>query len=107
MGKIYLIAELNSQTPRYKLGVTKRKVSARLKEHQTGASNELLEIAHFESEYYHKIEALLKRDYKPYGADGGTEWFELPDDVMNKFISECKKAEQMFSFLKDSGNPFI
>lgn len=107
MGKIYLIAELNSQTPRYKLGKTKRKVIKRLKEHQTGASNELLEIAHFESEFYHKVEALMKRNYAPYSADGGTEWFELPDDVMNNFIPECKKAEQMFSFLKNSGNPFV
>ena len=107
MGKIYLITELNSQTPRYKLGKTKRKVSQRLKEHQTGASNELIIVAEYESEYYHKIEFFLKNTYKLYATDGGTEWFELPDDVMNNFLSECKKAEQKFSFLKNYGNPFI
>ena len=66
MGKIYLIAELNSNPIKYKLGKTKREVSQRLKEHQTGASNELVIIATYESEFYHKIEALLKRQYQQY-----------------------------------------
>lgn len=107
MGKIYLIAELNSNPIKYKLGKTKRKVSQRLKEHQTGASNELVVVGEYNSEYYHKIEALLKRQYAQYATEGGTEWFTLPDEVMTKFISECEKAEQTFSFLKESGNPFI
>ena len=107
MGKIYLITELNSQTPRYKIGVTKRKVIKRLKEHQTGASNELHILSEYESEYYHRVEATLKNRYRQYRSDGGTEWFELPDDIMKNFQSECKKIEDGIIMLKDSGNPFI
>lgn len=107
MGKVYLIAELNSQTPRYKIGVTKRKVIKRLKEHQTGASNELHIVCEYESEYYHKIEATFKNLYSHYRSDGGTEWFELPDEIMENFLTDCKKFEKNFILLKESGNPFI
>ena len=107
MGKVYLIGELDGSPSKYKLGITKREVRTRLSEHQTGASTKLIIIGIYESEYYTKIETALKNQYSMYRTEGGTEWFELPDDVMNEFLVECKKAEQRFSFLKDSGNPFI
>jgi hypothetical protein len=106
-GYIYLINEYGSEPERFKIGITKGDINKRVKQLQTGSSNELLLINSYQSPHYLKIEKLLHRKYNSYSTDGGTEWFQLPIDEVFNFISECNTAHDMYQSLIDSGNPFI
>ena len=106
-GFVYLIVEWGSEPERYKIGISKNDPQLRLKTHQTSNPHELVLLRKHHSEYYTKIETVMKRDYHKYLLEGGTEWFQLPPDIASNFIKECKRIEDMFNSLKEFGNPYI
>lgn len=98
-GYIYLIVEWGSNPEKYKIGISKNNPTFRLKSHQTSNPNELVLTRKYLSEYYHHIEATMKREYSKYSLEGGTEWFQLPTDIATNFISECQRIESTFSYM--------
>lgn len=106
-GYVYLIVEWGSEPERYKIGISKNDPKLRLKTHQTSNPHELVLLRKHQSEYYTKIETVMKRDYFKYLLEGGTEWFQLPPEIASNFINECKRIEDVFISLKEFGNPYI
>lgn len=106
-GFVYLIVEWGSEPERYKIGISKNDPKLRLKTHQTSNPHELVLLRKHQSEYYTKIETVMKRDYFKYLLEGGTEWFQLPPEIASNFINECKRIEDVFISLKEFGNPYI
>lgn len=106
-GYVYLIVEWGSEPERYKIGISKNDPKLRLKTHQTSNPHELVLLRKHKSEYYTKIETVMKRDYFKYLLEGGTEWFQLPPEIASNFINECKRIEDVFISLKEFGNPYI
>ncbi len=105
MGYLYLIVDWGSDPERYKIGITKNDVEKRLKQLQTGASSELVLLRTYESDNYRKIERWFHRKYSSYATDGGKEWFQLPNDDVLNFITECERIDETVQLLKDQ-NPF-
>ena len=106
-GFVYLIVEWGSEPERYKIGISKNDPNLRLKTHQTSNPHELVLLRKHYSEYYTKIESIMKRDYSKYLLEGGTEWFQLPPDIASDFTNKCKSIDDMFNLLKEYGNPYI
>lgn len=102
MDKIYLIHQWG--TDYYKIGYTRGSVNKRLKTLQTGTPNELTVVSFYESDYAKLIESTFHRIYKPLKVNG--EWFELPNNVVKNFISECSRVEKNFRAL-DEHNIFF
>ena len=107
MGNIYLLCELGSNPERYKIGITKGDPKKRIKQLQTGCSNEIILLKTFNSKYYTKIESSLHREYKLYASSGGKEWFQLPTELVYQFEDRCNQLEDIFNMLEESGNPFF
>ena len=107
MGIIYLLCELGSSPEKYKIGITKDDPKKRIKQLQTGCSNEIILLKSFQSEFYRKIESTLHREYAHFSSEGGTEWFQLPSEEVFKFEDKCKTLHNNFMILKESGNPFF
>lgn len=101
MGKVYLLNAWG--TERYKIGVTKSDVEKRLKQLQTGSSDELVIVKTFESDNYRKIEGWLHRKYKSKQVSG--EWFELEDIDVLDFKKHCEEINETIDLLKKN-NPF-
>ncbi|MHA2183072.1 MAG: GIY-YIG nuclease family protein [Promethearchaeota archaeon] len=99
---IYLIQ--STETGRYKIGVSKNP-HKRIKQLQTGSSEELNLINSFESEYYNKIEKGLHSTYSHLSVIG--EWFNLTLNEEVSFINKCEKIEGDIKILKELGNEFI
>ena len=104
---VYLLCELGSDPERYKIGVTKDDPRKRIKQLQTGCPNEIALIRTFESRFYRKIEGTLHREYARYATSGGTEWFELPTDIVFGFVDRCTQLHETFKMLEESENPFF
>lgn len=104
---VYLLCELGSNPERYKIGITDGDPRKRIKQLQTGCANEIALINTFESKFYRKIESALHREFSIYATNGGTEWFELPNEKVIGFIDKCTKLHEIFKALEASGNPFF
>tara|TARA_R110000851_G_scaffold47424_1_gene115135 strand:+ start:77297 stop:77605 length:309 start_codon:yes stop_codon:yes gene_type:complete len=102
MGIIYLLTNGNEH---YKIGITTRKTTKRIKELQTGNSEEIGVVNEFKSEWFRRIETTLHRRYGLKRLKG--EWFRLNKEDIQNFISECQTLHDTFKLLEDSGNPFI
>lgn len=102
-GKIYLLANWDAGV--FKIGITKGDVSKRVKQLQTGNAEAIEQLRVFESEYYRKIESSLHKKYGSKRKVG--EWFELTDEEIMSFTSECQKIHDMFKMLTEAGNPFL
>jgi hypothetical protein len=107
MGIIYLLCELGSNPEKYKIGITKGDPNKRVKQLQTGCSNEIIVLKTFKSQYYTKIESSLHREYKLYASSGGKEWFTLPSEFVFSFDERCTQLHENFTMLEESGNPFF
>lgn len=108
MGYVYLLVsgnDIGDET--FKIGVTKRLVKNRIKELKTGSSNEIDLIYSYESENYLKIEKYFHRKYKYNKTVSNNEWFNLTNDEVLNFISDCENFDNDINFLKEQGNPFI
>ena len=107
MGKVYLLIEMG-MVQRHKIGITRKDVNQRIKQLTTGNSNEIRLFKVYETENYRKVEKALHRMYSRYCTeDGGTEWFELPNEEVLKFIEECEKVDKNIKLLQSSGNPYL
>ena len=105
---VYLLCELGSHPEKYKIGITKEDPRKRIKQLQTGCANEIALIHTYESRFYRKIESFLHKEYAKYSTgEGGTEWFELPPEVIFGFIDRCTQIDNNFKALEESGNPFF
>lgn len=100
MKKVYLLRTNN----RYKIGIAKN-VNQRIKQLQTGNSEEIKLIETFESEYANKIEKALHNKYSYVKKTG--EWFTLSVSEEVNFINECKRIENNIKTLIECGNEFI
>lgn len=101
-GFVYLINDTDKGNA-YKIGVTKNIVNERRRELQTGNPSELVIVNFYETDYPYKIESMLHRKYNKSNIKN--EWFELTDDEVASFKSECIKCDSIFKSLKD--NPFF
>lgn len=99
---VYLIR--SKETNRYKIGKSKNP-EKRLKQLQTGSSEQLELIEKFQSKYPFLIESTMHNRYSYVKMIG--EWFDLPYLNKSDFINECKKIEENIKFLKENDNVFI
>ena len=103
MGYVYLIGELNGDN-KYKIGSTRAKdINKRLKQLQTGNSNQLYIKEYYETSKPFKLEQMLHNKLKDYNVIG--EWFELPKDILSEFKKTCDNYQNIIDVLKD--NPYF
>jgi len=100
--KVYLIRNGEGF---HKVGYTKHSVLYRMEQLQTGSSSELEYVNECVVKHATKVESALHRQYKKYHIIG--EWFDLPDDVVEKFEETAARFDNTFQSLIDAGNPFI
>jgi hypothetical protein len=100
---IYLIRDIDKDC--YKIGKTKKSVTSRLKQLQTGNSTKLEVVAYYESAHYSKIEAALHSIYS-YKRIGG-EWFMLDYSEIDNFTSKCKQIDDGIKQLIEQGNIYL
>jgi len=96
---------LNAQgTDLYKIGITTRTTSKRIKNLQTGNGNIIIEVYKHESEYANVIEKMLHRHFSHLRNKG--EWFNFSEisvedvkkklhsfeDIINNLENEQKKS---------------
>lgn len=107
MGYVYLLSTVTPDglTERFKIGVTKRKIEKRLRELQTGNSEQITLINFYESENYLKVENWLHKKHLNSKSNAKNEWFELDDEYVKSFISDCNQAENIIQLLIQT-NPF-
>lgn len=99
MGWVYLISEL-SNGGRFKIGITKNPVNKRMKQLQTGNSNEIFVVNEYNTKNYKEVERYLHRKYNPDKAMG--EWFELSHNDVVNFIKTAKHYDDLInSFIPD------
>ncbi len=101
-GFVYLIGQLDNKNT-YKIGVTKKDVNLRLKELQTGSSEELYVHSHFFSKFPYKLENFLHKSLNIHNKVN--EWFILSEEQAKDFKRKCEDYEKIFDSLKD--NPFF
>jgi hypothetical protein len=106
-GIVYLLVDWGSNPERHKIGISKENVEKRISQLQTGCPNQLVLLNKYESKNYKRLEHFFHKKYNKYSTDGGKEWFELPNDVVINFISECEKLDLVFKTMVDLDNPFI
>jgi hypothetical protein len=102
-GKVYLLA--NWDANKFKIGITRGKVEKRLKQLQTGNGEKIEILEVFETEHFLKVEKALHRTYDHKKTKG--EWFELTDEEILSFKTDCQTKHNLFQMLIDSGNPFV
>lgn len=100
MGYVYLIEDTDNN--RYKIGVTKD-LDKRLRNLQTGNSNQLKFLCAYKTNYPYRLESMLHRKFEQYREIN--EWFNLPKDIVFDFHSTCWRLNQIVLSLKD--NPYF
>jgi hypothetical protein len=98
MYNVYIISSEFNEKKFYKIGFTKRPVDIRIKELKTGNASDLEIVNIFKSKWGTKIESLLHRDFKKYRLNG--EWFDLNEDLVNRFTDICSKYHNNFELLE-------
>ena len=101
-GFVYLIGEMDNKDI-YKIGVTKKNIENRIKELQTGSSNELYIRHYFKTSYPYKLEKMLHRYFSHKNKIN--EWFTLSESQARDFPQICEKYENILKSLQD--NPFF
>jgi len=101
---VYLLAEFCNNGG-FKIGITKRSIEKRIKEAQTGNSDEIILVNKYETENHkmRKIEGMLHRKFGMTRKRG--EWFDLTHEQVVSFTDEAKKADEIVSLLLRE-NPF-
>ena len=103
MGYVYLIGEMKNEG-RFKIGSTKCiDVNKRLKQLQTGNSNELYIREFFQTDRPFRLEKMLHNRFKNANLIG--EWFELNDEDVKQFKTICEDIQKVMNSLKE--NPFF
>lgn len=106
MGYVYLLLEVDKDgNERHKIGYSKNHPDKRVKQLQTGNSNVISLMKSYETNNYIKLEKWLHGNFHLQKTEADNEWFTLTDDQVTSFIEECKKADEIISFMKEN-NPF-
>jgi hypothetical protein len=106
-GKIYLLLSVDENDKgTYKIGITKREISIRITELQTGNPNKISLLKEYQSEHYLKIEQGLHRKYGSKKTLVCNEWRNLSDEEINTFIDDCKFIESNIKFLLENNSLF-
>ena len=100
-GYVYLICDNLSN--KYKIGTTKGDINKRMKQLQTGNSNELFSHSYYKTKYPFRLEKMLHNKFANYNTIN--EWFDLPDSEVINFPNTCKEQENIINLLLD--NPFF
>lgn len=101
-GYVYLLRI--PETGVYKIGVS-IDVEKRIKQLQTGNTEEITLVNKFYSNYPYKIESNLHRRYGVQAIKG--EWFYLEQKDVDTFIQNCTTYERGFKALDEMGNVFF
>lgn len=103
MAFVYLLKDV-SDNNYYKIGVTRAKnIEKRIKQLQTGNSNEIYLVDFYETQYPFLIEKMMHNKFM--NQNYLNEWFILTNDDVKQFKDNCKKCENIISSIKD--NPFL
>jgi hypothetical protein len=100
--KLYLI----SSNGQYKIGITKREVSERIKDFKTGNCNEFDIVYVYESKYTHSIENAIHKHFKHLEKHISREWFDLSEEDIMEFPELCEKLFKRFELLSET-NTFL
>lgn len=100
-GFVYLISDDFNGV--YKIGASRNSTTKRLKQLQTGNSNELILLETIESDYPYRLENILHRRFRSKLAHG--EWYYLTEDDVKNFKETCKQINEIIDVMKD--NPFF
>lgn len=100
MGYVYLIED--EENNRYKIGVTKN-LKKRLRNLQTGNSNQIKVKYIYETEFPFRIEQMLHNKFSEYNELN--EWYNLPKQIVDNFDEYCNKLTIIINSLKD--NPYF
>lgn len=101
MKSIYLIRGNDGM---YKIGIAKNP-QKRLKQLQTGNSDELKIVETYQTNNASQLESILHNHYA-YGKERG-EWFDLSIADEARFLCMCENIDKMLYLLLDMGNEFI
>ena len=105
-GFVYLLLVVDEKgNEKYKIGVTKRNITKRISELQTGNESKIQLLKQYQSENFKKVEKMMHVKYAPYKTEANNEWFSLEANDVMSFLNECKKADDTISFLLKN-NPF-
>jgi predicted GIY-YIG superfamily endonuclease len=101
MRSVYLI---RGNDGRYKIGIAKNP-KQRIRQLQTGNSDELTLIETYQSENAFKIETALHNRFSHVRQEG--EWFDLSITEEVKFVEMCRSIDESITFLKKMDNIFV
>lgn len=105
MGYVYLLLEVDKHGDEtFKIGVTKNDPSDRNSGLQTGNPDKIRVLNQYESVNYLKVEKWLHRKFVSKQTLAGNEWFNLTNEDVMSFLTECKKADETISFLKNNNH---
>ena len=104
MKKVYLLECDFNEEKVYKIGVTQKNISERIKELDTGNPKEIRVVSEYITEYPFAVESFLHNVYSFKREKG--EWFKLDQTQVNNFLSLCDRAEMNFAILDNANNPF-
>lgn len=105
MKKIYLLECDQEEGKIYKIGVTQKNISERIKELDNGNPKEIRVVSEYITEYPYKVEKFLHRIYDSKKVKG--EWFKLNQNEVKGFLVMCDNAEKNFNMLEEANNPYI
>ena len=101
MKNIYLIeSRSDNNTSTYKIGITKRNPKIRLKELQTGNSNELILIHTYQTREDYLMESTLHNFFNFNKIKG--EWYNMEQETIDSFHKTCQLIEKNLSSLKQN-----
>lgn len=108
MGYVYLLSTVtpNGLEERFKIGFTTKPILNRIKSLQTGNSEKIILLNSYKSDNYLRIENMLHKKYFSCKANAKNEWFELKDEYVLSFLTDCKKLDETIKLLKEN-NPFF
>jgi hypothetical protein len=104
MGYVYLLLSVSPDNiETHKIGITTRKTSVRVKEHQTGNPNKISILRKYETKNHLKVEQWLHRKYQ-IKTEAKNEWRTLTDEQVFSFLDDCKTADDNIQFLLDNNS---
>lgn len=99
MGFVYLLKDSGSENI-FKIGVTRGKIEKRIKQLQTGNSEDICLIDYYETNYPFFIERNFHNIYDSKNVKN--EWFLLTTEDVDKFKEMCINYEKIAESLEDN-----
>jgi hypothetical protein len=107
MGYVYLLLEVDANGDEsHKIGITKNDPTKRSKALQTGNPSKIGVLKAYESNNYRMVEKWLHGRFNMKRTLARNEWFKLSDEDVLTFLDECKKGDDITTFMKKE-NPFF